>query len=201
MVATGDQEGAACLVNKTCTGAGLSCDTSTGLCARNSPGNLGHACQTDGDCNVAYGGLHCKKADGAAQGVCDCTSASDVLSLCDANKVCVVGGGPSGGNSCVGWPQSPFPGAKPVDGTNDNVCKLYVGDCKDHADVFPDFSNDSCPVGDPSKKSWVVGRPLNWTRDDQNPGKNFQCAPANDWKVPGSGGTGNLSAICTYTQT
>ena len=83
-----------------------------------------------------------------------------------------------------------------MDGTNDNVCKIYAGDCMQRADVFPGISNASCPINSQDGKNWIVGKPKNWKTGDL-----FQCTAAPKWAtVPDSGATGNLSDMCTYTQ-
>lgn len=184
-------------MDKTCT-APLNCNQTTGLCDLSGSGNWKDACLADGDCNTKYTGLKCSTAK-----ICDCTDSSAMLSLCSDTQVCASGSSPPPpppGGSCAAWPAAPFPGARPADGTNDNVCKIYAGDCMQHTDVFPAFSNDSCPTG-AGTKTWIVGKTKDWKPDAQNPGKNFQCTKAGDWAtVPGSGVTDALASLCTYTQ-
>ena len=136
-----------------CTGAGLTCDQTTGLCK--GGGRHNDPCLSKDDC-TAFPGLNCDLSGGTGSGKCDCTPDSAVFSQCEDQKVCVGSSSvppppqPSG-TKCgdYDWPQGDA--FKSFNPTNfSKTCAEYKGDCKAYVDKnpnspFKDYSQASRP--------------------------------------------------------
>ena len=117
----------ACNVDGTCVASsGLTCDTTTGLCAKTQPGKKGDTCYTDAMCDAKWPGLHCTVNSGTTAGLCDCTPASKTLQKCTDDSICIPGGSPPPPPPVTPWPTDPLFNVPPP---SDEWKSKYTGLC------------------------------------------------------------------------